>query len=141
MANRQQRRAAQKGGMQAIVEGLQKAAAKQTPEDEAEDLNILPKPNKQEIKKDLGLIEWYWYCGLYTVHSCLQTPTGEYKIELTGASGETPQQIFEPEEAKMVGQALLSAWNWQEIWQMHAGSFIAADMGLGAPVVDSDDNE
>lgn len=120
------------------MEALKSAAAQGngSGSDEAEDLNKLPKPTEQKIDKEQGYIEWSWGCGStdYKVVSSLNTVTGEYyvTIQRVVTSAQTPGVFgMSGDDAKIVGQALVSAWNWQEIWQMHAGEFIAREMGIG----------
>lgn len=146
MANRQQRRAAAKSGagpeFRDLLNKLQDAAARAKAEDtddEADDLNILPKPDKQEIKRPLGTIEWDWNCTEnITVRSILVQGSHAYNVFI-----ETTVDFEYPlcaEEAKIVGQALVSAWNWRDVWQFHAGGFIARDMGLVEPEEDSEED-
>lgn len=118
-----------------LAEGMSKAKESSS-ESSQEVANILPKPDSQEIKD--GLICWKWKTETTTVESFyatssvnrLEMPKGEYLIDLkiSGkiSNGKNIYQLTS-EIAKEIGQAILSAHNWQHIWKIHAGEFLVGD--------------
>lgn len=140
MANRQQRRAAQRNGLGDML-GQLAAKAGQANEPEPEDLNNLPKPNTQTIDRESGKIIWDWYLDQFTVTSELTTADNSYDVHIKRLSGDGLADSWEmyPETAKIVGQALVSAWNWKDIWKVHAGGFIAKELGIPEPKEDNGD--
>lgn len=146
MTNRAQRRSQMppgaKRGIKEIVEKISEAAeAKRLAreEDEAtelelnDDLNILPFPISQTIDQEYGEITWKWDTWSSPepetspqVIAILETRVDRYTVKIEGST--SLQDSLSPENAKMLGQALVSAWNWKEIWQSHAGSFLLKSM-------------
>ena len=98
--------------------------------DKGEDFNILPKPVKQDI--GYGLIVWQWFVGDIIIESALATnevnrlamPEGEYSITMTMPESNNHIYALDNDLAKDLGKAILSAWNWKEIWKVHAGDLL-----------------
>lgn len=99
--------------------------------DQADVLNMLPKPDSQEIGD--GIILWRWNIeGVAIVESVLATRThnqvgmekGKYVVNIQLPESENFSYAFFDDTAKDVAQAMLSAWNWQHIWKLHAGDFL-----------------
>lgn len=158
MANREQRRAAQKGAGTKFIEGLAQAAAKASENQQAknnvdydddegvpepEDLNILPLPNYQEIVSGKWM-QWCWIIAdgqtvggikvfgiLYLSDVGGGKRKGEYEVQLCLGKhhGSTEENVFHlaPGLTKEIGQALISAQNWQNIWKQHAGTYLEAE--------------
>jgi hypothetical protein len=146
MSNRQQRRQAAQGlgkGLSELMRNTQAQVRDAVGEEEQEDLNILPMPLSQEIKstKTADWIEWTWepvglgikIIGiLYTQDSSWETDVpdkkqGTYEVQLS-LRGEQSVHTFDPTIAKPIGQALISAANWVNIWKQHAGTFLEKDL-------------
>lgn len=130
MANREQRRRAQKTSP--ISGFLEKALKGSDPEkDELENvLNTLPMPSKQEILP--SEIRWTWKIGLHgTVQAFYFGATNEFHVELNTAG----MLCLKPDESLALGQALVSAWNWENVWQQHVGHFVQKEMTEKTQVV------
>lgn len=112
-----------------VAEGLSKAKKNvAVGEDVA---NILPKPVSQEIGD--GVIVWTWMVpGDITVESVLATRNnnqsklekGEYVVGVKLPESENSTYALHGDTAKDLGQAILSAWNWKNIWRVHAGDYL-----------------
>ena len=109
--------------------------------EESSDLaNILPKPQTQEIGD--GVIVWRWtLCdGNVVIESVLATrepnqssmSKDEYGIGLKMPDSENGTYALSSGVAKEIGQAILSAHNWKEIWKLHAGDFLLEELSLPA---------
>lgn len=93
-------------------------------------LNILPKPDSQVISE--GLIVWQWRLDSCVVESVLATRNtnplnlekDKYVVNIQMPKTEECLYSLFGDTAKEIGQALLSAWNWQKIWKLHAGDFL-----------------
>jgi hypothetical protein len=94
-------------------------------------LNMLPKPSSQEIGD--GFIVWRWVIdGVAVIESVLVTrnsnPTGlekdKYVVNIQLPESDNGCYAFLEETPRELGQALLSAWNWQHVWKIHAGDFL-----------------
>lgn len=98
--------------------------------DSSDVLNMLPKPNSQEIGD--GIIVWRWFAGEAVVESILTTRNHNqvnlekdtYVVTLQLPESESFSYSFFDESSREVAQALLSAWNWQHVWKLHAGDFL-----------------
>jgi hypothetical protein len=106
-------------------------------------LNILPMPDTQVISEKW--IEWQWNVFEHRVFGILYTQSyefhqpGSYEVQLSMSCGPKAQSVFvvSPDEAKALGQALISASNWRNIWKEHAGYFLEKQL-MQQPVVDQD---
>ena len=151
--NRAQRRAAAQGLGKGLSEIMRNTAARaeemNNSQGDGEDLNILPMPLSQEIKKTptASWIEWTWepvglgikIIGiLYTQDSSWETDTpdkkqGDYEVQLSLPTQEevitfSGVYTYDPILAKPIGQALISAANWKNIWKEHAGTFLEKEL-------------
>ena len=131
MPNRAARRQAKKKGFgEALSEFAQRAkdAQQQQGQPQGDDLNVLPLPATQDVIQDC-MIVWKWPINnsfevvavLYTKDTPEGNKAGDYEVELGAFS---TINFSASEEAKFVGQALISAWNYQNIWKLHAGEFM-----------------
>jgi hypothetical protein len=99
-------------------------------QDKGEDFNVLPKPATQDI--GYGLIVWQWFIGDITVEGALATQEtnrlsleqGDYAVTIKMPENENYIYSLVGDTAKDVGKCILSAWNWKEIWKLHAGDFL-----------------
>lgn len=111
-----------------------------------EDFNTLVLPNSQDIETDRIL--WTWmvcedvppYDGpedprTYLITGELRTKgatKGSYSVGMCIAHGDNTIDIgtvnFAHNEAKDVGRALISAWNYHNVWKDHAGYFIEKEV-------------
>lgn len=133
-----------------LVERLNEAAkkAQQAAQEDSmppkEDLNILPFPLSQQIKRnDCGAwLQWEWepvgmgikIIGLlYTQDSSWpdsgieDKPQGHYEVQLSLPTDDYVH-TFDPVIAKGIGQSLIAAWNWKDIWKEHAGTFLEKEL-------------
>lgn len=111
-----------------LAEGISKS--KQASTDDV--ANVLPKPETQEIGD--GVIVWRWETlgGSVIIESTLATrepnqahlAQDEYVVALKLPTSDNDTYAFYDDSAKDVGQAILSAYNWKEIWKLHAGDFL-----------------
>ena len=97
--------------------------------DVAEDLNILPMPNDQDIFEKL--IRWTWkiqkglyVCGVLYTQDVDFHNAGEYVVEADIDEKDT-LHVWTPEVAKEFGVAAVSASNWVNVWQQHFGHLFA----------------
>lgn len=153
--NRAERRTIQKKGKN-LLELLKEAAEKSSedaPQTEQDDLNILPLPIDQRVEDDSML--WIWLPSedtvvlgrLYTKHSDGYEP-GDYIVELSMPKAiegvHTESFILNNDGAKVIGQCLVSAWNYKNIWKEHAGDFLERQLmtrTIEAPAEDDEDEE
>lgn len=113
-----------------IVEAMSKPREGGVKSEKGEVANILPKPDSQDIGD--GLIIWHWKTKDVTVESVLVTkennpvklPKGTYLVNLQMPQTDNCAYSLLGESAKEIGQAILSAYNWQNIWKLHAGDFL-----------------
>lgn len=118
-----------------LAEAFARSARKE-PAPEVEDLNILPLPTTQVIDFD-NWIQWTWEVSsemkvvvtLYLSGYEEAYKAGEFDIELIFVH-KTEMVGMEPEEAKTLGQAIVSASNWHKIWKQHVGVFIERNIGV-----------
>ena len=143
MANRQQRRQMNKksplgDAIKNLAQQVQKS--REENEQQPEDLNILPFPSSQKIHEDR--IDWKWDSLVnseFTVHATYYMDSGVYHVELqTGKpfpddDTERTGEIYclSPDEPKVLGQALLAAWDWENRWQEHMGRLMLRDRAMG----------
>lgn len=143
MANRQQRRQMnKKSSLGDAIKNLAQQVQKSREENEqqSEDLNILPFPSSQKIHEDR--IDWKWDSLVnseFTVHATYYMDSGVYHVELqtgtpfpdddTDRTGEV--YCLSPDEPKVLGQALLAAWDWENRWQEHMGRLMLRDRAMG----------
>lgn len=127
--------------LDAIAGGLSKmkdgAAEKKPAGNQSADLvNVLPKPVTQEIGD--GFIRWRWRPDLAKVEAILATSAknpyglgnGNYAVNVQFPMHPECAYSMLEDVAKNVGQTILSAYNWQHIWKIHAGDFLLASMNL-----------
>lgn len=118
-----------------LAEAIARSARKE-PAPEAEDLNILPLPTTQVIDFDKWIV-WTWEVSseMKVVVTLFLSgyedgyKAGEFDLELVFAH-KTEMIGMEPEEAKTLGQAIVSASNWHKIWKQHVGTFIERNIGV-----------
>jgi hypothetical protein len=83
----------------------------------------LPKPDRQEIK-DKSL-SWVWKGpGDIRVEAVYVRETQGYVVSLDVSQNESACDLTS-HESKMLGEILLSAYQWEQIWQSHVGEFLA----------------
>ena len=126
-----------------VLEAAIKQGAAKNASDLPEDFNTLVLPNKQEIKEDR--IKWTWEVHEYvnpdedenplTVQYTItgelftkDTLKGEYYVEFGGDESPALPIKFVGDESKNVGKALISAWNYHNVWKDHAGYFIEKEV-------------
>lgn len=120
-----------KNGIAQILDKVFDALMKSRNDSNSDDMYILPKPNSQEIGN--GIIVWRWHLNdAILVESVLATRNAndiglekdQYIVNLKMPESQNFSYTFLDSLTKKIGQALLSAWNWQEIWKIHAGDFL-----------------
>lgn len=92
----------------------------------------LPLPAKQDIHPDY--IEWQWDDAHIFVNAFLSKPEGSYYIEVNGVT-------IDADQAKTLGEVLLSASRWRDTWQAHAGLYLINDGRLRASPDKGPDHE
>ena len=91
---------------------------------ESDDLNILPLPTTQRV--GTHSLTWTWTCDTTLVVSTLDVVEDRYHVTLRRTSwGE---EYLAGDNAKILGQALISAWNWKNVWKQHAGELLLRTM-------------
>lgn len=108
-----------------------------------DDLYNLPKPATQEFGQ--GFILWKWIGEFTRIEGVLATndnnpygiAKGKYVVNLQLPKTDQCAYSMHDAVAKVVAQTVLSAWNWQHIWKLHAGDFLLASMGAGEAVNDA----
>lgn len=101
--------------------------------------NVLPKPDEQVIGN--GIIVWRWKTEFALVESVLVTntsnqlnmPKDKYFVNMQMPLHEQCAYTMFDDTPKELGQAILSAWNWQHIWKLHAGDFLLETLSKEAP--------
>lgn len=136
----------EKAGIAQFIDKLMEGMNKAKPEN-PDVANVLPKPDTQDIGD--GVIVWRWEVlnGSIMVESVLATreenqaklAKDEYVVSVDLPVSENGKYSFYDESSKEVGQAILSAWNWKEIWKLHAGDFLLENLSQERCV--SDDPE
>jgi hypothetical protein len=111
----------------------QKAKSQNGDQGEAEDNELaqLTKPNSQEIGvpgMSSNTIHWVWgglpRCTVEAYYRpATDERTPEYSVHLE-LDDDGPLE-FSANQARDVGAALLSAYQWESVWQQHAGEFLA----------------
>lgn len=133
--------------MDKLAEGLSKSKENSNNNVSNDDLvNVLPKPDTQEIGD--GVIVWRWTLldGSTIVESVLafkeknqqNLSKDEYVVSLKLPSSENGTYSFYDDTSKAVGQAILSAWNWKAIWKLHAGDFLLESLSEEQPYHDAE---
>lgn len=134
------------GGMRNIIEGLKEASerAKLNVEtaEEQEDLNILPLPEEQVVLDDRIVWTWRPWGEEVSVHGILFTKRvetntelqekGSYRVDLALAGKNKNTFSLFSDSARFIGQALISAHNYQHIWKEYAGEFMEKQL-MGEP--------
>lgn len=102
-------------------------------EDE-DDLNILPMPIDQKVLPEYML--WTWQPTSRVLVSAylfrknvdyanFKHKRGEWYVVMEkDEESATIGFSTDFDEAKLVGQALISAWNYERVWKLHAGTFM-----------------
>lgn len=114
-------------------------------ETEPEDLNILPLPVQQSVESTRMV--WVWtpmegvfvFGKLYTAHDDGFNP-GDWIVELTIPGIDTESYALTDDAPKLIGQALISAWNYKNIWKQHAGEFLERQL-MNRPVIAANDDD
>ena len=132
MSNRSSRRATrpQGGFMQSLQAVAEQAKAAQESDEEESGIpeagGTLPKPNTQELRGTF--IRWTWIPCPKELHRPAAKVTAtysrtsrDYKVEV---DVDQSNAIFDGDQAKAFGEALISAWQWQFIWQQNVGQFL-----------------
>lgn len=98
-------------------------------EEVLEDLNILPMPMHQIVDKTMMVWVWNPIESVYVFGKLCTKPDGDLvpgdwavELALPGVEGNCYQ--FADDAAKIIGQSLISAWNYKNIWKQHAGDFL-----------------
>ena len=112
--------------MAAIQAAAQKAREDQEnepDEDNHEAVGQLPKPDFQRLHPDH--IEWQWnpIIGKAHITSLYMKGSAYYTVSLY-TTNENGELLLTGEEAKTLGEALISAWQWEHVWPAHAGEFL-----------------
>jgi hypothetical protein len=89
------------------------------PEDDSK--YVMQKPDSQDIGEEE--ISWKWEFPVNVIVAVYSKITGRYHIGLSCNNLDTE---LSSDEAKSLGLALLSAHQWETVWQQHAGEFLAA---------------
>lgn len=149
MANREQRRAAQKKGpsfVDAMQSALEKAKERQaaqgeTSVDELDDGDIdetdsvsgqLPLPVCQEVTDDD--FQWVWEPLPEYVHIRVRYHKKEQEWDVRLYQIQ-PTCLYGTDDAKLIAEALLAANNWQFIWKMHMADFMLNPGDSPKPIV------
>ena len=117
-------------GLDKLVESF----TKKSESDQADVLNMLPKPNSQEFGD--GLIVWRWITDSVMIEAVLAVrennssglPKDAYVVTMQMPESENFIWSMFDDTARIIAQALLSAWNWQNVWKLYAGDFILEEM-------------
>lgn len=121
-----------------LAEGMGKM--KEQSDSNSDMVNILPKPSTQEIGD--GIIVWRWFSSGVVVEATLATrennqskiAVGKYVIAMKMPESDNAMYCLYEDSAKEIGQMLLSAYNWQNIWKLHAGDFLLEELSKQEPV-------
>ena len=150
--NRAERRKVQKKFGDNLADALKEAIQKNadnvdndSAETEPEDLNILPLP-VQQIVEQTHMV-WVWtpmegvlvFGKLYTAHDDGFNP-GDWIVELAIPGIDSQSYALTDDAPKMIGQALISAWNYKNIWKQHAGEFLERQL-MNRPVIAAPDDD
>ena len=92
---------------------------------ESDDLNILPLPTTQRV--GTHSLTWTWTCDTTLVVSTLDVVEDRYHVTLH-AGNSRGEEYLAGDNAKILGQALISAWNWKNVWKQHAGELLLRTM-------------
>ena len=93
----------------------------------------LPLPATQDIQPEY--IRWEWTDPHVFVNAFFDKENSGYYIEVNGIT-------INADQARILGEVLLSASRWQDIWQAHAGFYLAHGGRIKAsPNKADEDNE
>lgn len=121
------------GGLNKMKEAnATKEASSGGGETEADLVNILPKPAKQVIGEN-GVITWGWNGRFANVEGILNIAKDEYVVTVELPKINGTKYHLSDETARELGQTLLSAYNWKNIWKLHVGDYIVSDFKEGTP--------
>src|ERR1700754_2620548 len=110
----------------------------QNDEEADDDLNMLTKPTSQDILYDQGEITWTWKpidddyvvtSTLYTKHKGVHS-VGDYVVNLESLkkfyTDNNSYVVIKmtADQSKNLGQALLAAYKWEEVWKDYAGDYL-----------------
>lgn len=129
------------GFLSQLAQGMQEKGEQLENQEPQDDLNVLPFPVTQEISEKF--IQWRWepcnfvrvYAILYTQNQTRETSKGpnqiakgyfevQFSTELESEVTNGNILSYSAEEAKAIGQAMVSASNWINVWKDHAGMFL-----------------
>lgn len=130
--NRAERRKMQKKLGDNLADALKEAMEKKNEiieETQAEDLNILPMPVEQIVEDHSMAWIWIPMGGVFVVGRLFtadvnERKKGDWVVELAIPGIDTDCYALTDEAPKTIGQALISAWNYKNIWKQHAGEFL-----------------
>lgn len=147
MSNRSRMPASARKGVQpmglakVLTDAAARAQAKAAEINEAEDmepdvddLNILPMPDRQEIVPGKWM-QWTWFVGpevkvfgILYLKDWEDKQKHQYEVQLSFPG--PPMSVFNlPDDMpKYIGQAMISAGNYQKIWKAHAGEFLEREL-------------
>jgi hypothetical protein len=121
--------------LQKVAENTKNQQAQQESEVEADEETgavsgeiSLDKPARQAIFPNY--IEWTWNAGevnfvsVYYTEDTAMGKAGTYAVDITGDL-DNLIDVLTPTEARQLGQALLSAALWENVWQQHVGEYLA----------------
>jgi len=144
--NRAERRKVQKNLGSNLAEVLQQVVEKTKENTEEisvveEDLNILPLPIDQIVQKKC--MTWVWIPmegvqvtgKLFTAHDDEFSP-GDWLVEMSIPGIYTDSYELTEDSPKLIGQALISAWNYKNIWKQHAGDFLEKQLMTSSVIED-----
>jgi len=92
----------------------------------------LPLPASQDIQPDH--IKWEWTNAHVPITAYFAKDDSSYYIEIDGVT-------IDADHAKTLGEVLLSAARWRDIWQANAGLYLAYDGRLQASPDKGPDDE
>lgn len=135
---------AEKAGIAQFLDKLMEGMSKAKADSGGDIVNVLPKPDTQDIGD--GVIVWRWNLlnGSVVIESVLATrqpnqqnlAKDEYVVSLKLPESENGTYSFYDDTSKDIGQAILSAYNWKSIWKINAGDFLLEELSQ-APACES----
>lgn len=118
--------------MKKLADSLKQKAPQANAEENQDISGGLPKPDKQTIGGSgvsKSSIRWEWnplpekevqVIAVYDREAAVK-----YGVHLCLEGDDEREVDLAPEECKALGESLISAWQWEEVWQQHAGEYLA----------------